>query len=246
MKHSKYLPILTLALLGAWLLNAGVARADATPWPAVPSPPKSKVEWVAESMRVNGVPMRVMHFESSAGRTEVVEYYRSYWSGGYPVKPSVRVLGDATVVGQAHGPYFLTVKVKDAPNGASEGLIAVSRVLGSKVERSPGEVPLMPGAKVIQVVESNDPGKRSREVSIASESAASSVVHYYQAALSEAGWRQVQYNDAPAEKPGPRGSFLVFLRDRSEMQLSVTASPNGRGSILAAVLVTKDTVPQNF
>ena len=72
------------------------------------------------------------------------------------------------------------------------------------------------------------------------------MVHYYQAALSEAGWRQVQYNDAPAEKRGPRGSFLVFVRDRSEMQLSVTANPDGRGSILAAVLVTKDTVPETF
>jgi hypothetical protein len=125
-------------------------------------------------------------------------------------------------------------------------LITVSRILGSKIERSPGEVPLVPGAKVMQVVESNDPGRRSREVLISIGSSASSAVNYYQAALSEAGWRQVQFNDASAERRGPRGSFLVFARDRSEMQLSVTASPDGRGSMLAAVLVTKDTFPETF
>jgi hypothetical protein len=98
----------------------------------------------------------------------------------------------------------------------------------------------MPGAKVVQVVESNDPGKLSREVLISNASAAPSVVHYYQAALADNGWHQAQYNDAPAG-PGPQGSFLVFVRDHSEMQLSVMAGAGGRGSVLVAVLVTKDT-----
>jgi hypothetical protein len=252
MKYTARIRILTAAmpfagLLVAWLLGAAPARAAGSdPWPDMPLPPKSKVEWIADSMRVNGVPMRAMRFESSAGRAEIVEYYRSYWSGGYPTKPSVRTAGDAIVVGQAHGPYFMTVKVNDAPHGASEGLISVSRVVGSKVERSPGELPLMPGAKVMQVVESNDPGKHSREVLISSPAAGPSVVQYYQAALSDAGWHQVQYNDTSREAGGPQGSFLVFLRERSEVQLSVVAGPGGGGSVLAAALVTKDTVPQAF
>jgi hypothetical protein len=229
------------------LCLAGAARAgNSEPWPEVPLPPKSKVEWVGDSMRVNGVPTRVMRFESSAGRAEIVEYYRAYWSGGYPTKPSVRVAGDATVVGQAHGPFFMTLKVKDAPQGTSDGLIAVARVLGSRIERSAGGFALMPGAKVMQVVESNDPGKRNRQIVVSNPAAAPSVVQYYQTSLANAGWRQVQYNDTPPEAGGPSGSFLVFQRERSELQLSVVANPGGRGSMLVADLVTKDTVPQAF
>ncbi len=235
------------SLLGALLLalRAGGAPA-AEPWPEMPPPPKAKTEWIGDSMRVNGIPMRVMHFASSASRTEIVEYYRSYWSSGYPTPPSVRPLGDATVVGQAHGPYFMTVKVKDAEHGTSEGLISVSRVLGSKVERSAGELPLMPGAKVLQVVESSDPGKRSREVVVRNPDAVPSVVQYYQASLTNAGWRLVQHNDTPRGRPGLSGSILVFHRDRGELQLSVVVGPTGRDSVLVANLVTKDTRPQRF
>ena len=235
--------------LAAWLsctlLVAAGARA-AEPWPEIPPPPRAEVQWVGDSMRVNGVPTRVMQFQSQASRAEIVEYYRAYWTGGYPTKPSVTPLGEATVVGQAHGPYFMTVKVQDAAHGASRGLIAVSRMLGSKVERNPGELPLMPGAKVVSVVESNDPGKRSREVVVFNTQSTQSVVQFYQASFQNAGWHQVQNNDAPRTGSGPAGTFLVFTREGREAQLSVVQAPNGQGSQLVANLVTKDTGPQPF
>jgi hypothetical protein len=242
-----HLPFLLLTLLGVWLLGAQAARASSEPWPELPSPPKAKVQWVAESMRVNGVPMRVQHFDSQAPRSEIVEYYRAYWTGGgYPMKPSVRALDDSIVVGQMHGPYLMTIKVKDGPHGTSEGLISVSRVLGSKVERSPGELPLMPGARVAQVVESYDAGRASREVLVSNPQGVPLVVSYYQSALGEAGWRQVQYNDVPRTAGTRAGTFMAFLREDKEMQLSVVGSPDGRGSTVSASIVTKDTGPQDF
>ncbi|HXY96474.1 MAG TPA: hypothetical protein VEH00_05820 [Steroidobacteraceae bacterium] len=228
------------------LAGSVAGAASSTPWPEIPSPPDAKVEWVADSMRVNGVPMRVMRFTSTEARSAVVDYYRSYWSGGYPTRPSVRVAGNQTVVGQAHGPYYMTVAVKDAPQGTSQGLISVSQVAGSKIERSPGELPLMPGAKVLQVVESNDPGRRSREVFVRNPQAPASVMSYYQAALADGGWQAVQYTDVPRNGASAGGSFAVFRRERSELQLSVAPAPGGRGSLLLADLITKDTGPQRF
>jgi hypothetical protein len=220
-----------------------VGRAVAAePWPEIPSPPKAGVEWIGDDMRVNGVPTRVMQFQSKVSRAEVVEYYRAYWTGGYTTKPSIKPLGPAaTVISQRHGPYFMTVKVEDAAQGASHGLISVARVAGSKVSLDPGDLPLLPGGHVISVVESHDPGKRSREVVVLASQPPSSVAQFYQTAFVNHGWQEVSATDNPRAPGAPSGSFVVFAKDHSEMQLSIVAIPQGRGSTLVANLVTKDT-----
>jgi len=239
--------ILPRVLLGAVLLVATAARTFASePWPELPLPPRASVQWVGDSMRVNGVPMRIMQFQSSAAAHDIVEYYLAYWSRGYPAKPSVRPVGPATVVGQAHGPYFMTVKVRDADRGGSDGLIAVSRLLGTRIERSPGALSLMQGAKVLQVVESNDPGKTSRQMVISNTLAPPAVAQYYLSWFQSEGWQLVQHTDTPRTARAPESSFMVFQRDREEALVSVVAAAGARGSVMVANLVTKDTVPKPF
>lgn len=225
--------ILTLfALRSAWA---------AQPWPEIPSPPKAHVEWVGDSMRVNGVPTRIMQFQSRVSRAEIADYYLAYWSGGYPTKPSITPLGTATVISQRHGPFFMTVKVEDAEQGTSKGLISVAQVAGSKITRDPGELPIMPGAQVFSVVESDDPGKHSRAVVILTPQPPESVSQFYKASFSNAGWHEAQINESPRTPGSSPGSFMVFARDASEMQLSIVETRGGRGSTLVANLVTKDT-----
>ncbi len=230
----------TCCLLLACCLLAHRAGA-VEPWPELPLPPKAHAQWVAQSMRVNGVPTRILQFQSRASRSEVVEYFRSLWSGGYPHTPSVKPLGEATVVGQMHGPYLMNVKVEDAERGASRGLISVAQVVGFKPDRDPGEIPMIGGAHVLSVIESDDPGKHSREVAILAPQQPSSVSQFYQAALANAGWRPVQVNDGVRTASGADSSFLVFARDASEIQLSIASTPRGRGTELLANVVTNDT-----
>jgi hypothetical protein len=238
------LPSLGRAALALACLVAGAARSEtSTPWPEVPLPPHAKVEWVADHMKVNGIPMRVMRFESTASRSEIVAYYTAHWSQAYPTKPSVRPLGDMTVVGQAHGPYYLTVKVGDRPHGSSAGLISVSQVLGNRTERSAGGLPLMPGARILSVVESSDPGKQSRELVVTQDAGADSARNYYEAALQNAGWHAVQQTAGDPAHPQQAGSLAFFRRDASELSISVMPGKDGRGSALVATLVTKDTGP---
>jgi len=243
MSHPNRLAL--LLLLSSALFAACGARA-AEPWPQIPSPPRARVQWVGDNMRVNGVPTRIQQFQSRAGRTEVVEYYREYWSGGYPTKPSIKPLGAATVISQKHGPYFMTVKVEDGPGGASQGLISVSRMAGSRVEFNPGSLPLMPGAKVVSVVESSDPGKTSREVVVLGSQPPQSVLQFYQGSYGDGGWRQVQSNEVARTARNPGGAFVVFARDATEMQLSITDGPEGKGCVLVANEVTKDTAVRGY
>ena len=224
------------------LLAVGNAQATEN-WPELPLPPKADVQWVAQSMRVNGIPTRVLQFQSRASRAEIVEYYRAHWTGGYPLKPSVKVVKDSTVVGQKHGPYLMTVTVRDAPRDGSRGLIAVAQVAGSKVDLDPGELPMMPGAHVIRVVESDDPGKHSRELVVIAPQPAQSVVHFYQAHFQNAGWHQLQLNDIPPTEHAEGGILMVFAQGEAEMQMTAIRGANGKGSWLIANRVTKDTGP---
>src|SRR6516225_4749256 len=237
--------LLEVAVLTALLLLSIAPRAWAVePWPALPLPPKAEVQWVAQSMRVNGVPTRVLQFQSRASRAEVANYYRSYWTGGYPRKASVHLSADATIVGQMHGPYLMTLKVEDADQGGSRGLISVAQVIGSRVDRDPGALPLMSGAHVLQVVESDDPGKHSRQVVVITPQPPSSVRNFYEASFDNAGWQVLHGTDTadvPHRATVPAGAFVVFAREGAEMQLSIVATPQGRGSIVLANLVTKDT-----
>ena len=121
-QHARNLPAGTILTV---LAASGRAWAI-EPWPEIPLPPKADVQWVAQSMRVNGVPTRVMQFQSRTNRGEITEYYRAYWSGGYKHAPSVRAMGEATIVGQQHGPYLMAVKVEDAAHGTSSGMISVA------------------------------------------------------------------------------------------------------------------------
>lgn len=232
--------ILRFQFVLALLLSGAAHAQNSTPWPEVPLPPHAKVEWVAQDMKVNGIPMRVMHFESTASRSEIVAYYTSHWSGAYPGKPSVQPLEEATVVGQVHGPYYMTVKVSDRPHDASEGLISVSQIAGNRVERSAGGLPLMPGATIVSVVESNDPGQRCRQLVVAQDAGVDSANSFYQTALEGAGWHLVQKSPADA---GNAGTLSVYHRDRSELSIGLSAAQGRRGSTLVATWVTKGTGP---
>jgi len=218
---------------------AGTARASQD-WPELPLPPKADVQWIAQSMRVSGVPTRVLQFQSRASRTEIIEYYRAYWTGAYPQKPSVRQVDDSTVVGQKHGPYLLTVTVRDADHNGSEGVIAEAQVAGSKTDLDPGALPLMPGAHVVRVIECDDPGQHSRQVLVVNPQLTPSVLQFYQASFENAGWQQIQMSEVPRSASVAGGGFMVFARGAQQMQLSIAAKA-GRGSWLLANLVTKDT-----
>jgi hypothetical protein len=231
----------TALLMGLALLSVSGRASAVEPWPRVDEPPKGSVQWVARSMLVNGVPTSVMQFQSPLTTAEIVDYYKSRWSSGYDHEPAIHHLGDTTIIGQLHGSYLMTVEVGEGARGTSRGLISVSQVLGVKVDRSPGVVPLIAGAQVVSVVESADLGQHSRQVLILASQSPAAVADFYQAALGNSGWQQLQSNEskAPDGAPAASGSFLVFSQDGTEIQLSIAGSQHGHGTSVLANVVTR-------
>ncbi len=248
-------------LLFATVALAGAARpalATSEPWPELPMPPRAQVQWVGDSMRINGIPTRILRFESSLSREEMVEFYRAHWAAAPDMPPpAVNEVDGAIVVGQGHGPYFMTAKVRSRGRDGSEGLLSVARIKGSKAKLDAGEITLMPKASIISVVESDDPGRSSRQVVTIAPAAVDSVRRFYEAALKQRGWVFVQEGgpQAPATaaaaakypqltKSGPtRGYFAVYQRSLEEFQLSVVPGANGH-TVLVANLVKREATPE--
>jgi hypothetical protein len=235
-------PFQALLLAALLVLLAGSGRAFAAPnWPELPVPPKADTQWIGKNMRVNGAPTRVLAFQSRASREEVVEYYRAHWTGKFERPPSVKPYRQSTIVAQKIGPWFLTVKVEDGERGESHGVISVAQLIGSRFDRNPGELTLMPGAQVVSVVESDDPGKHSRQVVIITPQMPAMVNNFYQSSLANAGWHQIQATELAANRTQGGGRFVVYGRGNSEMQISIMEPRKGRGSMMLANLVTNDT-----
>lgn len=240
------------------LAAAGHAFAASEPWPELPMPPRAQVQWVGDSMRINGIPTRILRFESSVSREEIVEFYRAHWAAAPDMPPpAVNEVDDAIVVGQGHGPYFMTAKVRSRGREGSEGLLSVARIKGHKAKLDAGEITVMPNAKILSVVESDDPGRTSRQIVTLAPAGVESVRRFYDTALKQRGWIFVQEGGpqaaatqaAAAKYPqvaggGPtKGYFAIYQRALEELQLSAVPGAGGR-TFLVANLVKREATPE--
>lgn len=120
--------VTTLGILvaGAW---ADAARpSDQWPEPAMPA--GVRLFSIAERMTLNGFPMRLNGFVANRPPAELVAYFRQ--SLGEPHVENR--LGPQTILGQARGPFYISIHIK--PHGAgAQGTVAVSDLQAANESR---------------------------------------------------------------------------------------------------------------
>lgn len=216
-----------------------------TPWPDIPMPPKAKVQWVSDDMRMNGVPMKIQTFESEASKEEVVAYYIAYWKVTTPptTKPNEPVAaltnkGVDTMVTRLHGPFYSMVKVKDAGSGRSEGTISTSQMLGVEPKLDVSGVPAPQSAKPASVVEAIDNGKRNKQILFFSKDSLDSVAEYYQSHLRSTGWNLLQEQIAKPTDASPPAIVRMYARNQQQLDVAIGVDRQNRLSIINANLIT--------
>jgi hypothetical protein len=137
------------------------AKANATTWLTIDPPPKSKVEWVSDDMKIQGLPTRVKRFDSLVAPAEIVSFYKVLWQReGHPVKDSAS--GPWVVVSRFVGPFLLAAQARVTSRG-STGYLSVSQAVNSTARTAAWYMPPA-GAKLASDVESSDPGLRSHQL----------------------------------------------------------------------------------
>ena len=105
-------------------------------WPTVDDPPRSTTEWIAPEIRVNGLPSRILSFESELTPQEILAFYRERWkhlTGGKGTRESTA--GDWQVIAALQNTHQIVVQVRPRAPQGSDGVISMADFGAAKPAR---------------------------------------------------------------------------------------------------------------
>lgn len=151
--------IKAISILAAMLLGAPVALA--ADWPAIPNPDGARVESIGEQIRLNGVPMRIHRVLSARSRDELAEFYRESLGERHTEASA----GDAVVLAQERGGYFVTVMLTALTPQTTEALVSISdMVQARRASGRPLGFVLPADSDLLSDMESADGGREARQL----------------------------------------------------------------------------------
>lgn len=218
------------------------------PWPQIPGPPKSKVEWVSPDMRINGIPTQLLTFQSAASLEEVVAFYQGHWDAldsRSPAPADGKVKGalvtrphpGEAVIGRFHSVFYQTVHVKRAGLGGSKGTLSVALLGGQQAKMDTASIPFPQRARAIGVVESADAGRVSKNVQFLVHEDAGQVKSYYLNRLPTQGWALLQQHGSDRLPDGSSGYMMVFQKEVDQMDVVISEKPGLRETTFRVNLI---------
>jgi hypothetical protein len=200
-------------------VNAGLVL-PVTPWPEVPDPPRSHAEWVARDARVNGLPMRIEHFDSDVSPEEVIAFYQASWSKLPAGAPHRKHVGEWDTLSTQFGVFQIVVQVRSRdPQGSQR------------------DWPTWPGTNVTEVTDSADGSRRSQMVAMVSRDDYEITVQRWQDEWKRRGYALVHQISTPAAD-GNRTWVGMFDKPPYELDVTVTWNDRARKSYIAANWLT--------
>lgn len=161
-------------------------------WPSFHHAPGMTIDWQADRMVYNGLPMKVETFKCECSEESLLEYYRTRWD-----RENKQIiendLGAYKQIGFADRKYFYAVMVK--PDSLdfehSVGRITISEIPTAKHKAyvMGGGVPQVGETQIINDVHDAMPGRRSRTVLMNNSRSVSQNVEYYRKYYKKKGWK---------------------------------------------------------
>lgn len=217
------------------LLALVIHGAMAAQWPTVTAPPRSAVQWVAENMTQNGIPMQVKTFYSATSLDDVLSFYREKWTGNGEAAVENQ-LGEWVVIGRRDGDYYMTVQARAIGSNETEGFIAVNDLSVLLAERASAadEFPSMGGTSVVSNTVSYDEGREAKTLILQNDYSVDSNASFYIGELKSAGWALRTSFERP--EAGRDTQLLYF--ERATLTCFITVADAGDGKTLIAVNLT--------
>lgn len=226
--------IITFAMLTSLALpaQAGSLSRATDSLPILGAPPQGSAQWIAKSMRMNGLPMTLKVFESRLTPDAVLAHYEWFakTSGSHESRRTNNSPWQVLMLKSAD--HFITVHARPVAHG-SEGTILVSPALEPATLRMRTDFPRPASTRIVNLQQYDDDGVKSENISLSSNRASFNELADFSQLLIGEGWTVV---DTRPTREVQRG-FVLEVQRRAEHALLVFV-PNAAQPTTTAIAIT--------
>jgi len=210
------------------------ANAEHLALPDLAAPPQGSAQWIARSMRMNGLPMSLKAFQSRLSADAVLAHYESELKslGSHDVRRAVNTPWQVLMLKSRD--YFITVHARSAASG-SEGTILVSPALDPAELRLQTDFPRPRTARIVNLQQYDDSGMRSEHISLSSERAPFAEAQAFSQLLITNGWNIISTRPTRESYRG----FVLEAQRQAEQALLVIIPDAARPATTAIVVTWK-------
>lgn len=193
---------------------AGAVAQSVAALPDLGAPPRSKVQWIAQAMRLNGLPMKLQLLRSPEAPDDVFDHYESQWRGRAHHELRRSTQGEWQTLSIKSPTHYITLQLTRTSSG-SEGTITVSAPPVSA--RPATNFPRPVSSRLLSVQEYDDAGIESEHISLSSARSVNVEAQAFQHELARAGWRsdmQASFQGKVIEaQKGAQHAFVTLQPD---------------------------------
>lgn len=229
----------------AVLILALCARfAQAQTWPIVPVPEGSRVSTLGQSMRVNGMPMRITDFETDKSVDQTTQWFKAKL--GSPLMDNTS--GQKRILGRAQDGYYITIQLHDADPSAygtsrTQGLISVSNLVQTLREKEDTqrqkqrlEKNFPEGTRLLSVTQSDDEDKTALHMMATNNRSLLENVKYLSRTLASQGYQLETSSASTKANPMPQAETareaLFFRAPGKEASVLIAYDKQGQTAIV--------------
>lgn len=226
--------IVTFAMLTtlAQAAHAGTLSRATEALPDLGAPPQGAAQWIAKSMRMNGLPMTLKVFESRLTPDAVLSHYEWFVKAKGTHESRRMTNAPWQVLMLKSADHFITVHARTVAHG-SEGTILVSPVLEPASLRMRTAFPRPATTRIVNLQQYDDDGVQSEHISLTSNRASFTELQDFSQLLISEGWTVL---DTRPTRDVQRG-FVLEVQRQAEHALLVFV-PNAAQPATTAIAIT--------
>lgn len=200
--------------------EAGTLASITARYPEFKAPPQGEAQWVAKSMRLNGLPMTLKAFHSRLNAEAVLNHYEAWAKGRYADQSQKSRYGEWHVLALRSEQYHITIQARTTLGG-SHGTITVSPSLARAALKVETHFPKPTSMTIVNLQQYEDFGSQSEHISLSSARAPSVEAHAFAQLLAREGWQVVREQRAQEIAHG-----YVLEAQKGAEQAAITLMPD--------------------
>ena len=200
--------------------------------PELAAPPQGTAQWIARSMRMNGLPMTLKSFQSRLSPEAVLGHYESQLksSGSHETRRLMKSPWQVLMF-RSHE-NFITVHAR-AVSAGSEGTILVSPALDPALLQLRTEFPRPSTARLVNLQQYDDAGMQSEHISLSSNRTPFVEAQAFSQLLIRDGWTMIETRPTHETHRG----FVLEAQREAEHALLVII-PDAAHPASTAIVIT--------